>query len=585
MSFTRAHFICTARVSLRYLCLIMVLGTAACLSPVATDSDAGWLQLSLEKLGIKKAIYSGEPIIAFLTIRDSARYSDIVWHGGKAKHGNPVNVETGLPVTDYNRYIHSLSVELFWTELPSPMDSNGNFFDTIYASMGGQIRSSNTVRVVVANLAPVLDSIYVDSTGYDQAVDLHPDSAIVWEVGNMDSVLLRVKAHDADDRILRVSFSGGTRGILLADETQERKDAVYVTPNDFFTDTIRITVYDSNGGQVVRAVVLQRVMPNYAPGLDSLVVNGSNLRLSKGVYRYVSVAFDTVRINVFAHDSNGDALTTEWTVKHGTFSDTAANSLRRTYTSDDTTTGDTLEGLMVPLDTLGIRIADVVDASLQLTIIIAHGSPNELPEIDSLYLGPVGHVVTGKAIPYTMAPSAAVSLRAIAHDLDPRDSVLSYHWICLDTTRLSLHKGDSSFYTAGDAVYTDTLLLAVADTKLGTDTARVYIAVNEPPVIDSISAELGGNETLFILPDHVFDYTASTDEQVAFKVFASDGAAADVLTYQWTVRGKGKVTPVPGTPSEATYLAPAAAGTDSLIVSVKDAPGATSVDTVVVTVN
>lgn len=161
-----------------------------------------------------------------------------------------------------------------------------------------------------------------------------------------------------------------------------------------------------------------------------------------------------------------------------------------------------------------------------------------------------------------VSPSGSCQVKCVASD--PDGDKLSYAW---SVNRGSISgEGSTVTWTAPAAPGNYTIAVKVTDGRGGEMTTEltIVVAVNQPPVIASLTAE----------PQTVKKAMTS-----AIQCTASD-PDGDKLSYAWSA-SRGKIS---GKGSAATWVAPDAFGTYTITVTVSDGRGGEATETIEIVV-
>jgi hypothetical protein len=493
------------------------------------------IQLTLEDGTKTQATFSGEPIIAYITLPDSTAFDSIGWHLGAGHYRHP-DISPSMK-------IKKVQVELFWTTTPSCKDTVRKlFYDSVYVSLGGETKRSNRVTVYVTNVPPVVDSVKIGTT-----VD-KIDDTIRFAISAADTTThlsLRIGAHDINRDTLLYDWYSTRLNASLAPLPQ----ILYDLPRFQFFDTITATVYDGKGGSAEKVVLLSKIVQNRPPSIDSLMINTVMYSgTDTSIYKYFASILDTVTFRVYASDLDmGDTVSISWT---------HTNTKRDIIHPIGTGTamlwnGDLSVKTVLPRDS--IRIVDTVVVvardtrgdSARHVIQIIQGRVDHPPRIDSIRVD-TAMVLKGSASLFVDSISVRDSVRIKPYFSDPDTDSVRWSY---KVTRLSQYKSlpDSSIeYYAKDSLLSDTIVFTVKD-ELG-DSAKktlVLAATNRYPIIDSVAVGdtglLGKSvvraaDTLFVRKDTLF-----VNDTVPFQLYAHDPDLGDTLSVQWTVSGGKKM--------------------------------------------
>ncbi len=424
--------------------------------PTKPGEDVFALQLGLEDGTKTAATFSGEPIAATITLPDSVEFDSIAWHCGSGQMAHP-GVAPSLRSKNFN-------VQLFWTSNPLCKDTvTKRLFDTVYVSTHGETKHSNSVKVTVTNVPPVIDSVRIGTT------TIKNSGAINYVIPSTDTstyILLRVGASDANLDPLRYDwFSSG--GVTLSPAAL----VSYGILKYQFADTIVVTVYDGKGGSAEKTIILSKPAPDHPPvidnppRLDSIRVNGVMQCRGAAVVAVDSGSGkDTFVLRVFASDPDkGD--TVKLSVK-------AKKPSQLTMLSDTTVQYACRDSIYN--DTVAFMVKDLSGDSAKKNVVIA--VVNRLPRIDSIT---VQDTVKHRTLSYassdslvmgydSIATADSVKVSLFAHDPDaPRDSIAQVKWTLSSGKSMKLldKKGLVVQYPGQSAAGDDTVTVMVADIK------------------------------------------------------------------------------------------------------------------------
>jgi hypothetical protein len=424
--------------------------------PVDTNGDF-FIRFTLEDGTNTEATFSGRPVTAYLAFDDSVYFDDVAWHLGNGKYQ--------YPDIDPARKIKSVGVELSWTSKPRLYDTaSGRYYDSVYVSMGGEQLRSNTARVYVANVPPVIDSVKVSRTSYTTGDTI---SYSVQLYDTLATFAIRVFAHDNDANALSCTWRGADA--RLYPNVTNNLLATYVLPSGTgIVDTIGATVYDGYGGNGQRTIYIQKGAINHSPFFDSLRITDTTARGIWTLFSYHATALDTIRFHVFARDTDAsDAAHCTVTGKFAALltgvSDTAVRYLCK----------DSLYS-----DTLTFRVYD--NHSVNVTKTVAISIDNRYPVIDSVSCG--DSLFKSSAPLYQRSATAldSVLIRIYAHDPDAGDTLRDTALSACGVVSVKLYSNRQYRYPAMDSAYIDTVSLVVRDLRLKTAIKKIRFPVVKP---------------------------------------------------------------------------------------------------------
>ncbi len=527
-------------------------------NPVQKDNGNNGMTLTLEDKTSTTATFSGEPITAFLTFRDSVWFDDIAWHLGAGKFV--------YPSAALGKKIKEAQVKLLWDVMPIKKDSaTGNYFDSIYISKGGELYRSNSAIVFVTNLAPVIDSIKISNRTYS-ARDTVRDTVRAYDT--LPTLAIRVFAHDLNLNTLKCSWLDPSSRVSSAANSLS---ASYLVPHSNYTDTVRLSVYDGMGGSVDRILFITSTgFRNRPPIIDSIRVKDSVFRGASSPVFYAAARLDSLSFRVWARDSDVvDNIVIQWTdknVKQVALRPQGA-TMTMTWACTSATCKDTVKAGVKIMDTVIVTARDNDSAWTSRTIIIVKGNlgSNKPPVIDSLRINDTLAKGAWTLLRYQATCRDSIRLRMFGHDPDSADTI---HWTlrALDSTRLKNVSDTAALYVCKDTLYRDTLTLMLSDNHLGSAVRQVVIDVNNRyPVLDSIRC----GDSLFASSSALYASAAAAMDSLPITLFAHDPDSLDAL--KDTLYSSGKVVPVRlAGPLQYRYVCRDSTYIDTLTASVKD---------------
>lgn len=539
--------------------------------PLPTDAGKNGfqLQLTLEDGTKTAAIFSGEPIVAMVTMADSVEFDSIAWHtgGGQVRH-------TGISPSEKSK---TFDVELFWTSNPLCKDTaTKKLFDSIYVSTHGETQRSNTVRVTVNNVPPVIDSVKVGTS------PARTDDTIRYMMPLNDTssfIALRAGASDVNHDTLRYDWYS-VHGEALPPVAL----VLYVIPKAQFTDTVFLKVYDGKGGSADRVLILSKLAPDHAPFIDSIKVGSVVFSADTVMPTYSARTLDTLRLRVFARDTDaGDSVYVTWTKKNAKDSlmPTPGNGSQATMLFDTTLrkTSDTVRAV----DTITVVVKDSRGDSARTAVRIVHGHLNTAPKLDSIRVdgvmqcrGPLALLGRDSVV---ACSRDTVLLRIFSSDPDSGDTVrlLVRAKQTLQVTRLS---DTTAQYLCRDSSYTDTVVCVVKDLAGDSAVKRVAISVvNRRPSLDSI--RVNGAMQCRAAASVAVD-TGSGRDTFMLRIFASDLDPCDSVKLFVSAKAASAVSKLSDT--TARYVCRDSLYTDTISCVVRDLAGDSAKKSIVIAV-
>ena len=495
-------------------------------NPVQKDNGSNGMALTLEDKTATVATFSGKPIAAFLTMRDSALYGDLAWHVGS---GNPPKSSI-LP----GKKIKDAQVQLLWDIMPVKKDSLGNYYDSVYVSRGGEIYRSNGVRVNVTNVAPVIDSVKISKRVY-YAQDTIRDTIKPYDT--LPSTAIRVFAHDLNFDPLKTSWPIHDAHLTFV---ENGFTASYTVPRANYMDTINFSVTDGRGGDRGRVLYLASTgYRNRSPVIDSIRVKDSVFAGSAQTYIFASSSIDSVTFRVFARDSDlTDNISVQWIHKNTkqTALKPKAAEMTMVWACTSAVCKDSVkQGTFKIIDTVTVIVRDNDSASATKSIVVIKGylGSNKPPIIDSMRIGDTLAKGAWTLLRCQATCRDSIGLRMFGHDPDSADTI---HWTvrAMDSTRLKNVSDTAALYLCKDTIYRDTITFLLSDKHLGTALRQVVIDVNNRyPILDSVRCA----DTLFKTADSLYVKTASVNDSLAIRVYCHDPDAGDSAAVRWSFSG------------------------------------------------
>jgi len=532
-----------------------------CAVPTENNEDAPDMELSLEQKGRYEAEFFGESITALLYLREAVPYEDIAWTLGNAKKGNVINLRTNEPITTNTAdSVSRVSLELYWITKPA----NDDAVDSIYASIGGGVKRSNKVSVFVSNIAPSIDSITLDTIGYNKITQMHPDSVIKFEIlyeFRLDTVHMKLQAKDLEDRDLSIQWKAREQSRILSDITsQSKNEASYLVPDDHtFNDTVTVSVYDKDGGQVMKKIVFYCNGPNLAPLVDSVVVDTFRFTDFTDMPSYYNRVIDTLSFFAFAHDSFGDSIFPIWRANNGTFTADKRTPFKQNYISSDETTKIPLYDSARAVDTVWITIADNREESTTVAVEIIQGMPNREPEIDSVVVddGDETQKFSASQIPFAYLSNLDDTLEFTIYASDPDlpDSVLNYNWSANNNEVFLDAPGNSASadYICGNTAFLDSISVTISDRETQIKTGFAVYVGYESPTIDSLILYGTVDTSTFKGDPAFYIFYGDAASEIPMRAFIS--SSTEDYTMQWNSSRLGTDVGNASREDSATYNA------------------------------
>ena len=228
--------------------------------------------------------------------------------------------------------------------------------------------------------------------------------------------------------------------------------------------------------------------------------------------------------------------------------------------------------MMPPISHTSRRVSGLLLAFLAVVLSGCGGGGASLPAtttpvIDSFTVNGAAIVFPGTVVPVVATPTnAAASLVCTAHD--PDHSPLSFTWSGINGTSLT----QNNVSTAGDTPTTDgdTLITCTVANARGDTAARTVTLRAGTPVVPALTVLLSAASG--VVP------SGKTDLLTAI-------SAGGTPTYHFSViSGTGTVAQSATNPAQATFTAPAAAETDTVLCYVTDTQGRSATATAVIAV-
>jgi hypothetical protein len=517
-----------------------------------TDKPGYPITLTLDDKTNVTATFSGKPITAYCTFRDSTTYGDVAWHLGFGKILRP---PTG-PAR-----VKTLQVQLYWDVMPLKKDSSGRYFDSVYISLGGENSRSNPACIFVTNVPPVIDSVKISRRSYagrDTIIDT------VRPYDTLATMPIRIFARDANLNVLAASWSGS--GASRVEPVAGSVNANYLPPRTDFIDTLALSVYDRQGGNCDKFIIITSMLSkNKAPLIDSVKVKDTVYSKFVSPPIFAAASLDSLRFRVWPRDSDTiSALVAAWSVKNAKLAVVKSNGFEMTWACTSKTCRDTLTsaGFRV-VDTVTVVVRDNMGATATASIVIVKGA-NKPPVFDSLRVNDT--LLTGEwtRFPWSASSGDSLRLRMYAHDPDSLDSV-RFTVRAGDSLRIKAAAGGAALYVCGDTLGRDTVSLLLSDSRGSSAIRQVIVNVsNRFPLLDSIAC----GDTLFKSAKSPFLYAASGGDSLSIRLYAHDPDVGDTL--------RDTVYASSGAPAQRIaetgflFICPDSTFTDTLTCSVSD---------------
>jgi hypothetical protein len=508
---SRRIFICGVIVSIGAIVGIFFLCT---IQPAQPETILYPISLTLDDRKSTTATFSGKPITMFCDFRDSTTLRDVAWHlgSGKILQSPALSLRTS-----------EIQVQLFWDAMPPTKDSLGHSFDSIYISLGGETLRSNTGRVFVTNIPPVVDTIKISRRSYPGR-DTIRDTIRTYDT--LDAVPIRILAHDANKNVLSSTWSES--GISRISPVAGAINATYQLSHTNSIDTINLMVYDGQGGDFAMVIyIISLVNKNKPPVIDSVKVKDTVFAALAQTPRYTASAFDSLRFRVWARDSDAsDKVQIQWTGKNSKQAAIRQNGAEMTWACTTKTCKDSLpSGGFRVIDTVVVTVRDNIGALAQASVILVKGS-NRPPIVDSLQINDSLVKAAWSALSWSASAGDTIRLRVYSHDPDSLDTA---HCTikARDSLRLKSAVSGAALYVCKDTLYRDTLSLLFSDNRSAVASRQITLDVNNrAPLLDSVQC----GDSLFGAKQSFFFYAATGLDTVSLHLFGHDPDAGDKLT-------------------------------------------------------
>jgi len=562
--------------------IVPALGLAALMVLLCTvapnQNGPGYrITLTVDDKSSTVATFSGKPIQAFITFSDSVYFEDVAWHLGAGSFA--------YPAITPGKKIKNVEVSLFWTTVPAHKDSaTGKFYDSIYVSTGGEQFRSNGAKVFVTNLAPIIDSLKINTTVYKSGDTLR---YVVKMTDTMTSLLIKVFAHDLDSKVLSAAFWQDTARLMQISPTS--LTAYYQVPLFNCVDTIGVMAYDGQGGDDVKTMIITtQKNADRPPIIDTVKANDTLFTgAAAGVYYYSAPKLDSIKFRVSAHDSDlNDALFYQWTNKNSklTVLRSTGTTANLTWACTSATCRSASTTISV-VDTVTITVRDNDSLSDKRTIVIVKGvlGPDKPPVLDSLWVGDTLLKGVWSVYAYRATVRDTINFKMYAHDPDSLDTA-HVSVSAKNTLGLQQYGDTAAIYVCKDSVYVDTVLVHVYDLHLGYVDKKVVINVsNRYPIIDSVRV----GDTTAKAADSSFVKIASVKDSIAFRVYAHDPDKGDTIAaIRWlstgTINDTVRFKKIAGT--GAVYVCKDSLFSDTCFVEVFDKEQAWAKKKIIITI-
>lgn len=423
-------------------------------SPLPTENtlNSNSIRLSLEKVLRDSAVYSGKPILAIIESSDSTVFSDLAWHTGMGK--------LIIPEKMINRYSKKFEVYLYWKNYPSKKDIETNsYYDTVFVTVGGNLKESNKVRVEVTNLPVIIDSVLIGDTVFNGM-----DTCYKYQVKNKFTDLpVRFYARDLDGKIPDITFSGNRSPIMQSSTIPLQM--TYTVPAGNFNDTIHFLVFDHLGGSEYRDVNIKRYAVNLPPVIDSIVCEDTTLKGSS-LYHVGFATIDTLSIKAYVHDPEGTDVKCTWKAyaRYRVEKDDLNNNNNIGYVCTTSVCREIHKDTTIILDTLKLVAKDAQNDSTEVKIVLIKGKLNYPPTVKSIQVKDSVFTNPDSIISYKINYSTAYQIKITTYDSE-NDSLI-IKWSGVPLSQLTEISDTTAVFTSTEAQITDTLIVTVSDSNM-----------------------------------------------------------------------------------------------------------------------
>jgi hypothetical protein len=452
------------------LCIALTLLFHCTPGPTAADKTNYSITLTLDNSTNTTATFSGQPITLFCTFRDTVAFRNIGWHLGSG--------DMTRPVGDLSK-IKTLQIPIFWKGMPLTKDSLGRYYDSIYISLAGENDRSNSACVFVTNIPPVIDSVIISRQRYGSGDTIH---YITQAFDTFPTITIRIIAHDVNKNALASLWtgSGSSRITDIASST----NATYRLPGAGVTDTLALSLYDRQGGNEDKTIIITSVSnKNRPPMIDSILVADSVFsNTSASSLTFSAIVFDSLHFRVWARDSdNADSLQIRWTNKNTKQAVVRQKGQDITWICSSSACNDTLRsGSDKVMDTVTIVVRDNAAASVTKTVIITKTvvSSDHPPIIDSVQCNDSLFRADTEEYFYPAVGLDTLSILIFGRDPDSGDVLKDTAYSSGNTrvTRLSEMRYQ---FVCPDSTYSDTVTGVVSDRELEMSIKKIVIAVTK----------------------------------------------------------------------------------------------------------
>ncbi len=536
-------------------CLLLGIFLSCAPGPVQSDKTYP-IALTLDDKTNTRATFSGKPITAFCTFPDSVAYKDIAWHLGSGKILGMVNASAK---------IKAVQVLLYWESMPLKKDSLGRYFDSVYVSMGGENNRSNDACVFVTNIAPVIDSIKIGRRTYN-AQDTLIDTVRPYDT--LPTVLIRIFARDVNQNVLASAWSGS--GSSRITEIANSVNANYLLPGARITDTLGLSVYDRQGGNCDKVLLITSLLfKNRPPLVDSVKVRDSVFAGSAAFSVYAAARFDSLQFKVWARDSDAyDIMQIKWTGRNPKLAALRSKGADMVWACTSAICRDTAQtGGARVIDTVTVTVRDKDSIAATTSVIIVKGSvvANKPPLFDSLLLNDSLIKGSWSQVRWSATALDTLKFRMYAHDPDSLDTA-RFSIRTRDSLRLVRKSDTAVSYLCGDTLGRDTLSFLLSDKRMESVLKQVLVTVNNRfPLIDSVQCE----DSVFHTGSAGFAYPCAGRDSLSLRIFARDSDSGDVLTD--SIRSSSGTTVGKNATWNYQFICPDSTYRDTLTVMVRDA--------------